>query len=100
MNNTSLLLERVKGAMRIDGEDHDIELSDLIDTAKKLLNEAGVLESKLTDTDPLIRQAVITYCKGHFGIDAKDGEKFAWSFEEMKKHLSLLQSYTSEGVSI
>lgn len=92
------LLERVKISMRIDGEDHDIELSDLIETAKKHLNEAGVVESKLIDTDPLIRQAVITYCKGHFGTDAKDGEKFAWSFEEIKKHISLLQSYTSEVV--
>lgn len=90
------LLERVKNAMRIDGDDHDLELQDLIDTAKGLLLEAGILEDKLLDTDPLIRQAVITYCKGYFGIDAKDGEKFAWSFEEMKKHLSLLNSYVVE----
>ncbi|PEB56288.1 DNA-packaging protein [Bacillus pseudomycoides] len=90
------LLERVKNAMRVDGTDHDDELQGLIDTAKALLKEVGVLEKKITDTDPLIRKAVITYCKAEFGTDAKDGERFAWSFEEMKKLLSLLQSYTAE----
>ncbi|WP_369899749.1 head-tail connector protein [Bacillus manliponensis] len=90
------LLEKVKNAMRIDGVDHDDELQDLIDTAKHLLKEAGVVESKNVDTDPLIRKAVITYCKAQFGTDTKDSERFSWSFEEMKKHLSLLQSYTME----
>lgn len=93
-----MLLISVKNAMRIDGIYHDDELIDLIETAKLLLKEAGVLEVKLLDTDPLIRKAVITYCKANFGIDASDGEKFAWSFEEMKKLLSLLSSYTEPEV--
>ena len=92
------LLERVKNAMRIDGADHDDELEGLIETAKALLKEAGVLESKIIDTDPLIRKALITYCKASFGNDSQNSEKFAWSFEEMKKLLSLLQSYTTEEV--
>lgn len=92
----SVLLERVKNALRVDGNEHDEELQDSIDTAKALLKEAGVLESKLIETDPLIRKAIITYCKSTFGTDSKESERFAWSFEEMKKLLSLLQSYTSE----
>lgn len=91
-----ILLEKVKNSMRIDGVDHDDELQDLIDTAKHLLKEVGVVESKLVDTDPLIRKAIITYCKAQFGTDTKDNERFSWSFEEMKKLLSLLQSYTME----
>lgn len=91
------MLEKVKGALRIDGTEHDDELTGLIETAKTLLKEAGVVNSKLNDeTDPLIRTAVITYCKAVFGTDEKAGEKFAWSFEEMKKLLSLLSSYTTE----
>lgn len=93
-----MLLQSVKNAMRIDEEYHNEELTDLIETAKLLLREAGVLEVRLTDTDPLIRKAVITYCKANFGIDATEGEKFAWSFEEMKKLLSLLSSYTEPEV--
>lgn len=93
-----MLLTSVKNAMRIDGIYHDEELTDLIETAKLLLKEAGVLEVRLVDTDPLIRKAVITYCKANFGIDANNGEKFAWSFEEMKKLLSLLSSYTEPEV--
>lgn len=91
------LLEKVKFAMRIDGNEHDDELSDSISTAKALLKEAGVVAEKIVDDDPLIRKAIITYCKSDFGTDAKDGEKFAWSFEEQKKLLSLLQNYTSAG---
>lgn len=93
----SELLYKVKDAMRIDGMEHDEELDGLIETAKALLLEAGVHSSKLSDSDPLIRKAVITYCKAEFGLDSKDSERFAWSFEEMKKLLSLLSSYTTEG---
>ncbi|WP_342510575.1 head-tail connector protein [Sporosarcina sp. FSL K6-1522] len=89
-----MLLNSVKNAMRIDGTYHDEELTELIDTAKLLLKEVGVLEVKIIDEDPLIRKAVITYCKANFGIDASGGEKFAGAFEEMKKLLSLLSSYT------
>ena len=79
--------------MRIDGNEHDEELQDLIDTAKLLLVEAGVLPSKISDDDALVRKTCITYCKANFGIDDKS-DKFTWSFEEMKKLLSLLTSYT------
>lgn len=93
-----MLLKSVKDAMRIDGLFHDDELTDLIETAKLLLSEAGVLEIRIVDTDPLIRKAVITYCKANFGIDSKEGDRFAIAFEEMKKLLSLLSSYTEPEV--
>lgn len=93
---TLTFLDKVKYALRVDGTEFDVEIQDLIDEAKALLNEAGILESKIVDTDPLIRKAVITYCKSAFGTDTKDAERFAWSFEEMKKLLSLLSSYTVE----
>lgn len=92
------LLQSVKNAMRIDGPYHDEELTDLIETAKLLLKEAGVLEIRIIDTDPLIRKAVVTYCKANFGIDATEGEKFALAFERMKNLLSLLSSYTEPEV--
>ena len=87
------MLNKIKDSMRIDGDEHDEELQDLIDTAKALLKEVGVIESKIVDTDPLIRKACISYCKANFGIDDKK-DRFEWSFEEMRKLLGLLSSYT------
>lgn len=97
MEETLSLLEKVKNATRIDGTDHDDELNDLIETAKTLIEEAGVVKSKIVDTDPLIRSAIVTYCRANYSIDAKDSERFSWSFEEQKKHLALLQTYISGG---
>jgi len=53
------MLQKIKDSMRIDGDEHNEELQDLIDTAKALLKEVGVIESKIVDTDPLIRKACI-----------------------------------------
>lgn len=89
------MLTKVKNSLRIDGDEHDEELQDLIDEAKLLLKEVGVHESKLIDGDPLIRKACISYCKANFGINDKR-DKFEWSFEEMRKLLALLSSYQVE----
>lgn len=89
------LLDKVKHAMRIDEEDHDDELGDLIQTAKKLIAEAGVSPLKIIDADPLIRKACILYCKVHFGYD-DNRDKFAKSFDNMLVHISLLTSYKGD----
>ena len=91
------LLKKTKDALRIDGGDHDEEIYELIQTAKVLLIEAGARPEKVVDTNPLIRKAIITYCKAEFGTDGKTSERFSWSFEEMKKLISLLSSYTEVG---
>lgn len=88
------MLEKVKGALRIDGTDHDDELNGLILTAKALLREVGIVESKLVETDDIARMAIIQYCKATFGTDPKDSDKYMLIFEEMKKFMSLTQSYT------
>lgn len=90
------MLNKVKEALRIDGNDHDNELTDLIETAEQLLREVGVLESKIVETDPLVRKAIITYCKSTFGTDPKDFDKFSNSFNSMRVLLGLLTSYTVE----
>ncbi|SCY30462.1 head-tail connector protein [Lysinibacillus fusiformis] len=89
------LLNKIKFAMRIDGEDHDGEIKDMIVEAKKLIEEAGVSISKINDDDPLIRKACISYCKSNFGYDDKH-DKFASIFKEMLIHLSLLSSYKGD----
>lgn len=89
------LLRKVKNSMRIDGEDHDEELSDLISAAKREMLEAGAVESALKDDDELVRRACITYCKSHFGYDDEKG-KFEEAFNKMLIKISLLGSFKGD----
>ena len=55
------MLDRVKLAMRITTDAYDEEFNSLINAALLDLGIAGVT---ITDSDELIRRAVITYCWG------------------------------------
>ena len=89
------MLEDVKNALRIDGVDLDIEVQDLINTAMADLQLSGVRKDKLDDTDPLIKRAIIVYCKANFGYeDPKLAERFQQSYISLKHHLTLSAEYT------
>lgn len=89
------LLDDVKDALRISGNDLDTEVTDLIGAAQADLKLSGILTSKaVSTTDPLIRRAVVVYCKANFGWDNQEGEKFQNSYDMLKKHLCLSQEYT------
>jgi uncharacterized phage protein (predicted DNA packaging) len=87
------MLNDIKNALRISGNDLDMEILDLIEAAKADLILSGVLDSKVIDTDPLIKRAIILYCKANFGYDEKS-EKFEKSYISLKHHLTLSQEYT------
>ncbi|HZW98116.1 MAG TPA: head-tail connector protein [Bacillota bacterium] len=89
------MLEDAKTAIRIDGDDSDIEVQDLIYAAKADLQLSGVHKDKIVDTDPLIKRAIIVYCKAHFGYeDPKLTERFQQSYISLKHHLTLSAEYT------
>jgi len=89
------MLNDVKSALRIDGDDLDREIQELIDAAKADLQLSGVHKDKLVDTDPLIKRAIIVYCKAHFGYeDPKLSERFQQSYTSLKHHLTLSAEYT------
>ena len=89
------MLEYVKTTLRIDDDDLDTEIQDLIDAAKADLQLSGVHKDKIVDTDPLIKRAVIVYCKAHFGYeDPKLTERFQQSYISLKHHLTLSAEYT------
>lgn len=89
------MLEYVKTTLRIDGDDLDTEIQDLIDAAKADLQLSGVHKDKIVDTDPLIKRAVIVYCKANFGYeDPKLTERFQQSYISLKHHLTLSAEYT------
>ena len=79
------MLQDVKSSVRIINNKFDVELLDLIEAAKTDLLIAGV--TKNDEDDPLIKRAIILYCKANFGLDNKDSEKYQNSYENLKEKL-------------
>lgn len=89
------MLEEVKDALRVSGVDLDNEVEGLIEAAKLDLGISGV--DKVMETDPLIKRAVITYCKAHFGYeDVNMSIRFEQAYLSLKEHLSLSGKYSGD----
>ena len=94
------LLDDVKVALRISDTNtaFDGEVSDLISAAQRDLLVAGI---KVTDTtDPLIKRAIVTYCKAHFGYDNPEAERFEKAYNAIKLHLMLSSEYGGNGDAV
>ena len=94
------MLDRVKLALLISGNDFDSELTDLIDAAAKDLGIAGVDALVIsTDTnDALIIRAIITYCGYQFEIvhgSLDRSEAYKKSYDEQKAQLGMASGYTT-----
>lgn len=84
------MLEDVKKALRITATNFDDEIQDLIDAGESDLRLAGIF---FTEIDPLIKRAIITYCKANFGYDNSEADRFQDSYVMLKQHLSLAGDY-------
>lgn len=91
-------LDKVKTAMRIVTSDFDDELLDLISAGLADLGIAGVDGEQAVITNSLVRQAVITYCKMHFG-EPDEYERLKTSYDEQKAQLSMSTGYTVWGLN-
>ena len=94
------MLDRVKLALLISGNDFDSELTDMIDAAAKDLGIAGVDALVIsTDTnDALIIRAIITYCGYQFEIvhgSLDRSAAFKKSYDEQKAQLGMATGYTT-----
>ena len=94
------MLDRVKLALLITGNDFDSELTDLIDAAAKDLGIAGVDALVIsTDTnDALIIRAIITYCGYQFEImhgSLDRSAAYKKSYDEQKSQLGMASGYTT-----
>lgn len=85
-----MILEDVKTSLRITNYHFDNEVKDLIEAGKLDLQLAGVY---FLETDPLIKRAIITYCKANFGYDNPDADRFRDSYVMLKQHLCLSGDY-------
>ncbi len=90
------LLDKAKTALRITVGDYDEQIGDLIAAAKLDLGIAGVeLPSEL---DALCAQAVITYCRVHFGSpEADEFARLKRAYDEQKAQLMTATGYTDWG---
>lgn len=96
----AVIIERVKTALRTTTEDPALlqQLADLIQAGLADLGIAGVNGEKATTDDPLVLQAVITYCGLHFG-EPENYERMKASYDEQKGQLSHATGYTVWEVS-
>lgn len=85
------MLEKVKLALRIVTNAFDNELNDLIDAAKLDLGVAGVIVP--SPIDALVNQAIITYCKMHFG-QPDEYDRLKRSYDEQKAQLVTCTGFT------
>ena len=88
------ILTAVKLALRVTTDAFDAELSDLIEAALHDLARAGV--NNFDTDDPLVRRAVITYCRLHFG-QPDDFDRLKKSYDEQKAQMSMATGYTNWG---
>lgn len=95
------MLASVKDALRVSGTDLDGEIQDLIDGAKADLVLSGVHSTKIDEADPLIKRAIILYCKAQFGYDEpKIADRFQQSYTSLKHHLTLSTEYTEKATEV
>lgn len=87
-----MILTKVKVALRISEDDFDDEIKDIIEAALGDLGIAGVTNTAVIN--PMIRRAVITYCKMHFG-EPDEYERLKASYDEQKAQLSMATGFTT-----
>lgn len=93
--STPAVLGEVKTALRISSTAYDDEVIMLIQAARDDLVTAGVSSSLASASypPPLVKNAIIVYCKSGFGMDNPDAEKFAASYQSLKTQLALSSEY-------
>ena len=88
------MLTIVKLALRISGNAFDDEINQLIDAAKLDLGIAGVeLPAQM---DAVVKTAIITYVKLHFG-QPDEYDRLKASYDEQKAQLVTATGYTNWG---
>jgi uncharacterized phage protein (predicted DNA packaging) len=88
------MLNSVLIALRISHSQLNFEIEDLIAAARLDMIQSGIAALKANlDNDPLIKRAIITYCKAHFLADKDEADRFQKSYDLLKTHLALADDY-------
>jgi hypothetical protein len=88
------MLDKIKKALRIKTDAYNDELTELMKAGLIDLGFGGAMNEVLTeDADPIVTQAVITYCKMNFGLP-EDYDRLKRSYDEQKAQLGTATGYT------
>ena len=79
--------------LRISTTSQDEEISQVVDACLIDLSMGGV--AVVSESDPVIQQAVQLYLKAQFGYDAK-AQQFDMAYEHLKAALALCGDYNHE----
>lgn len=85
----SQLLSETKLALRITNTAYNAEVERLIAAARADLERVGVIAAP---QQPLVKQAIITYCRMNFGSPS-DFDKLRISYDEQIEKLKVSQRY-------
>ena len=94
------LLDDVKVACRVASTAFDNELTDLISSALADMGITDINAELLVEEnpEPLIKQAVITYCRMNFGFQSDTYyARLKASYDEQKAQLLMSSTYTDWG---
>ncbi len=89
------LLKMIKERLRVSSIAFDqYEIVPLIKSAVLDLNRLGIVcgSNTIDESDDLIKQAVVLYCKGYFGYDETSAQ-FQKAYENLRDALSLCDDY-------
>lgn len=89
-------IAKVKLSLRITENAFDTELSDLIEAALKDLEISGADGTSVVLSEPIVLQAVTTYCKMNFG-EPDEYDRLKRSYDEQKAQLRSATNYTVWG---
>lgn len=94
-----MLLNDVKTALGLSGEEFDATVTDLIDSAKADMGITDIDVDTLVDDNPLYKRAIITYCRLNFSVfGLPDGyDQLKRSYDEQKAQMLMASGYTDWG---
>lgn len=94
----SELLDKAKSVLDVTSDYKDEEIEDLISAGLLDLGIAGIDFEQVTELDPLIVRAVMTYVKAHFeDLPDKTYVNLKASYDEQKAQLQMATGYTDWG---
>ena len=83
------IVEKIKKRIRAKSGTANEEVEDLINACKKELEMKGVHGD---ETDPMYYQAIVLYCKAHYGYD-EDSERFEKAYNSLRDSMYLSGNY-------
>lgn len=94
-----MLLDDVKTALGVFDDEFDPMITDLIASAKADMGITDINTETLTESNPLYKRAIITYCRLNFSVfGVPDGyDRLKASYDEQKAQMLMATGYTNWG---